>query len=135
MRYEVLLHPKANDFLVGSEKEIENRIREKLKILRSNPKKGKKLKPSDFWRLRIGDYRVIYEIDHRNNRVTILFIGPRKHVYDDFSRLLLIFLSRTCLPHLLSYQLLQEQTLRLPTATLPWLIGLGHIQFSTLISQ
>lgn len=88
MGYEVLLHPKVNDFLVGSDRELENRIREKLKILSSNPKKGKRLKLSDFWRLRIGDYRAIYEIDHKNNRVIILFIGHRKDVYDDFSRLI-----------------------------------------------
>lgn len=59
-----------------------------MKGLSSEPKKGKKLKHSDFFRLRIGDYRAIYEIDNKNERIVILFIGHRKDVYDDFSRLI-----------------------------------------------
>jgi len=87
MDYRVMLHPKANAFLESVEGEIRSRIRKKLHSLASNPEKGKKLKPSDFWRLRIGDYRAIYEIDHADKRVIILFVGHRKDVYDDFSRL------------------------------------------------
>ncbi len=88
MSYEVLLHPKANDFLENAEDDLENRIRKKLKALSSRPEKGKRLKHSDFWRLRIGDYRAIYEIDQSEEKVVILFIGHRKEVYDDFSRLI-----------------------------------------------
>ncbi len=88
MNYEVLLHPKADDFLQEVENKIEARIREKMKSLSSEPKKGKRLKHSDFWRLRIGDYRAIYEIDKKNERIVILFIGHRKNVYDDFSKLI-----------------------------------------------
>lgn len=88
MNYEVLLHPKADDFLQEVENKIEARIREKMKSLSSEPKKGKKLKHSDFWRLRIGDYRAIYEIDKKNEMIVALFIGHRKDVYDDFSKLI-----------------------------------------------
>ena len=49
---------------------------------------GKKLKHSDYWRLRIGDYRAIYEIDYETKQIIVLFIGHRKDVYDDFSRLI-----------------------------------------------
>ncbi|MEX2722747.1 MAG: type II toxin-antitoxin system RelE/ParE family toxin [Candidatus Freyarchaeota archaeon] len=38
--------------------------------------------------MRVGDYRVIYEIDEENKQVIILFVGHRKKVYDDFSKLL-----------------------------------------------
>lgn len=41
-----------------------------------------------FWRIRIGDYRGIYEIDEKKKIVIILYIGHRNRVYDDFSRLL-----------------------------------------------
>lgn len=88
MVYEVFLHPKAHEFLVNAEEELGKRIRRKLRTLGSNPEKGERLKHSDFWRLRIGDYRAIYEIDHRKARVIVLFIGHRKDVYDDFSRLI-----------------------------------------------
>jgi len=87
MIYKVLLHPKANSFLENADDELQNRIRNKLLVLRDRPEKGENLKHSDFWRLRIGDYRAIYEIDRNNNQVIILFIGHRREVYDDFSRL------------------------------------------------
>ncbi len=48
---------------------------------------GKHLKYSNFWSLRIGDYRAIYEIDRERNRVIVLFIGHRKDVYEDLSKL------------------------------------------------
>ena len=87
MNYQVLLHPKAHSFLENADEKIKKRIRKKLLDLSHEPEKGEKLKHSDFWRLRIGDHRAIYEIDHNNNKVIILFIGHRKDVYDDFSRL------------------------------------------------
>jgi len=33
------------------------------------------------WRIRIGDYRIIYEIDDEEQRVTILRIAHRRQVY------------------------------------------------------
>ncbi|MFW6176150.1 MAG: type II toxin-antitoxin system RelE family toxin [Thermoplasmatota archaeon] len=87
MSYEVLLHPRSNDLLKEVENKGETRIKEKMKSLSSDPNKGKKLKHSDLWRLRIGEYITIYEIDNENERIVILFIGHRKDVYDDFSRL------------------------------------------------
>jgi mRNA-degrading endonuclease RelE of RelBE toxin-antitoxin system len=50
--------------------------------------KGDRLTPSVFWRIRVGDHRAIYEIDRKNNRVVVLYIGHRSRVYDDFTRLL-----------------------------------------------
>ncbi len=87
MAYEVLLHPKANDFLESVDAGLRDRIRKKLRTLRNRPENGERLKHSDFWRLRIGDHRAIYEIDRDNDRVIVLYIGHRREVYDDFSRL------------------------------------------------
>lgn len=62
---------------------------DQLKELRDSPQqKGERLMQSSFWRLRVGDYRVIYEIDRNQGRVIVLFIGHRRDVYDDFSRLI-----------------------------------------------
>ena len=88
MGYVVLLHPKASRALEDLEKTVGEWIRKKLRELSSKPEKGERLKHSDFWRLRIGEYRAIYEIDYKNQKVIVLFIGHRKEVYDDFSRLL-----------------------------------------------
>jgi len=85
--YTVLLHPKAAKALKKIERSIRSRIIEKLRELRNRLERvGKPLKYSDFWSLRIGDYSAIYEIDRDKNQVIILFIGHRKKVYDDFSK-------------------------------------------------
>ncbi|MCJ2540354.1 MAG: type II toxin-antitoxin system RelE/ParE family toxin, partial [Candidatus Thermoplasmatota archaeon] len=68
--------------------DLRKRISDRLLTLGTDPKRGTRLKHSEFWRLRIGDYRAIYEIDHQKERVVILFLGHRREVYDDFSRLL-----------------------------------------------
>ena len=89
MSFKVLLHPKAAKELQKIEKQIRTRIIESAKQLRENPDKlGKPLKQSDYWSLRVGDYRVIYEIDQNKKQVVILFIGHRSKVYDDFSKML-----------------------------------------------
>jgi mRNA interferase RelE/StbE len=87
--FKVLLHPKAAKELQKTEKNIRTRLIESAKQLRENPDKvGKALKQSDFWSLRVGDYRVIYEIDKNKNQVIILFVGHRSKVYADFSKML-----------------------------------------------
>jgi mRNA interferase RelE/StbE len=87
--YAVLMHPKAAKELEGIEDPARFRIKEKLRDLKDNPEKaGKILKPSEFYSLRIGDYRAIYEIDRGKNQVIVLFVGHRKKVYDNFSRML-----------------------------------------------
>ena len=87
MSYGILLHPKANAFLDSIDANLRDRIRKKLRTLSDKPENGEKLKNSNFWRLRIGDYRAIYEIDRNSENVVVLYIGHRSDVYDDFSRL------------------------------------------------
>ncbi|MDI6691094.1 MAG: type II toxin-antitoxin system RelE/ParE family toxin [Candidatus Bathyarchaeota archaeon] len=88
MTFTVLLHPKAAKELEKIEDTIKARIVERLRDLKDNPERvGKILKYSNFWSLRVGDYRAIYEIDRAKKQVVVLFIGHRKKVYDDFSKL------------------------------------------------
>jgi mRNA interferase RelE/StbE len=87
LSFAVLLHPKAAKALKKLPKTIRSRILESLKELEGRPEKGDQLKPSQFWRVRVGDYRAVYEIDRRARRVIVLYVGHRKNVYDDFSRL------------------------------------------------
>ncbi len=88
MSYQILLHPKASAFLESVESDLRRRIRDRLLTLGPDPMRGTRLKHSEYWRLRIGDYRAIYEIDHETRGVIVLFLGHRKDMYDDFSRLL-----------------------------------------------
>jgi mRNA interferase RelE/StbE len=88
MIYAVLLHPKAAKELQALDEPMRTRIRNRLRELGSDPEKtGKKLKYSDYWSLRIGDYRAIYEISEEKRQVIVLFVGHNKNVYDDFSKL------------------------------------------------
>jgi len=85
--FTILLHPKAAKTLNKTDEQT--RITEKLRELRNRPERtGKRLKHSDFWSLRAGDYRAIYEINRDKKQVIILYIGHRKKVYDDFSKIL-----------------------------------------------
>jgi len=89
LSFGVFLHPKAARFLKKADPSLRSRIREGLVELADSPEeKGQRLMHSPFWRLRLGDYRVIYEIDREHSRVIVLFIGHGRDVYDEFSRLL-----------------------------------------------
>ena len=89
MSFSVLLHPKAAKELQRIESQTRARIIERATELRENPEKiGKPLKQSDFWSLRVGDYRAIYQIDAGRKQVIILFVGHRSKVYDDFMKML-----------------------------------------------
>lgn len=88
MSYRVLLHPKAAEFLEKADASLKEKIKARLKELETSPcEKGQRLKPTSFWRLRIGDYRAIYMIEEEAKRVIVLFIGHKREVYDNFSRL------------------------------------------------
>jgi mRNA interferase RelE/StbE len=87
--FAALLHQKAANEPEKLEEDLRTRIKERLRELENNPESiGKTLKPSDFRSLRIGDYRIIFEVDRAKKQVIVLYIGHRKKVYDDFSRLL-----------------------------------------------
>ena len=88
MTYSVLLHPKAAKELQRLNSQTRSRIVERARELCEKPQAGKPLAQSDFWSLRVGDYRVIYQIDKERMQVVILFIGHRNKVYDDFEKML-----------------------------------------------
>jgi len=88
LAFSVFLHPKAAKALERIKESVRLRIVERLRELRDSLERvGKRLRFSDFWSLRVGDYRVIYEIDRGKNRVIVLFVGHRRKVYDDFSKM------------------------------------------------
>jgi mRNA interferase RelE/StbE len=45
------------------------------------PANCQKMKGRDAWRIRVGEYRVIYEIRDQARIVTILDVGHRKEIY------------------------------------------------------
>lgn len=86
MNYQVLLHQKAKKELNKIPKEVKQSVINGIKSLSAQPKaKGKKLKPTEYYRIRIGDYRVIYEVEE--NQVIVLMIGHRSKIYYNFEKL------------------------------------------------
>jgi mRNA interferase RelE/StbE len=83
MRYQVILSKSVQKQLDRLPDEIANRILERFIELETNPRPAdvKKLKGRDAWRIRIGDYRVIYEIHDRVLQVIVITIGHRREVY------------------------------------------------------
>ncbi|MEK7408609.1 MAG: type II toxin-antitoxin system RelE/ParE family toxin [Acidobacteriota bacterium] len=45
------------------------------------PRGSKKLHGVEAYWIRVGDYRVLYEVDDRRKRVTVYSIGHRREVY------------------------------------------------------
>ncbi len=86
--YKIFFHPKAREAFEKIEHSVRKGIKDKILELKQYPEeRGKHLKYSSFWRIRVGSYRVIYEVDNKKERVIVLFIGHRESVYDDFSKL------------------------------------------------
>ncbi len=56
----------------------------RIDALTRNPRPGgtkKLVGERNGWRLRVGDYRILYEIRDSNHRVLIVTIGHRREVY------------------------------------------------------
>lgn len=84
MAYSVLLAPPAERQFKALAEPIQKRITRRLRTLKENPRpKGvKKLAgEEDLYRIREGDYRIIYAIRDKELIVLVVKIGDRKEVY------------------------------------------------------
>ncbi len=62
---------------------IHDRVVDALQELKLNPRRTgvKKLRGRDGYRIRVGDYRVLYTINDELQEVEVYSIGHRKEVY------------------------------------------------------
>lgn len=83
MSYSLLILRRAQRQLEELPTGTYERVREAIRALGENPRpRGtRKLVAREGWRLRVGDYRVVYEIDDPTSTVTILDVGHRRDVY------------------------------------------------------
>ena len=82
--YKVFLEKRAEREIKKLPAEIFYRITPKLKTLSENPKPPgcrKITGAKSDWRIRIGDYRIIYEIDEQEKAVKVMRIRHRRDVY------------------------------------------------------
>jgi mRNA interferase RelE/StbE len=71
------------DSLYRSDRKLFHRIIKKMESLEENPYEGKPLVGSHKgeFSLRVGNYRVVYEIDSSNHILYVLTAKHRRHVY------------------------------------------------------
>ena len=83
MTYSVFIQKSAQKTLSRIPDRNQNRIIDAIRALAETPRPpgSKKLSGRDAWRIRIGDYRVIYEIQDQQLIVLIVAIGHRKEIY------------------------------------------------------
>ena len=81
--YNIELSKLAQKQLYKLEKEIQLRIVSSLERIRIRPYSYiKKLTGIQYFRLRVGDYRIILDIQNDKLVVFVVEIGHRKNVYD-----------------------------------------------------
>jgi mRNA interferase RelE/StbE len=83
MNYSVLILRRAQKELSELPTENFRRVRDTIRNLSRNPRPRGSLKliNREGWRVRVGVYRIIYDIDDQNQVVTVLHIGHRRDVY------------------------------------------------------
>lgn len=83
MTYELLILRRAQKELADLPSDAYQRVRDAIRELARNPRPSgsRKLTGRDGWRLRVGDYRVLYDIDDVNHTITVLHVGHRRDVY------------------------------------------------------
>jgi len=89
MLYELFIERRAEKDLKKVDASLFSLIVEKIKSLSENPHPAgsRKLSGSqNDWRIRIGDYRVLHEIDNKARTIKIMRVKHRREVYrDDWS--------------------------------------------------
>ena len=84
--YEVELRPAAHDGLRRLDRRVAERVLKKIKWLATNfetiPHETLSGEFKGLFKLRIGDYRVVYSCSRVEHRITIHLIDHRREVYE-----------------------------------------------------
>jgi mRNA interferase RelE/StbE len=83
VNYSIFFLPRARREFAALPKTDFERVKSAIDGLAENsrPANCQKLKGRDGWRIRVGNYRVVYEINDSARSVTVLHIGHRRDVY------------------------------------------------------
>jgi mRNA interferase RelE/StbE len=84
-RYAVNTKPSARRELEDLSDSLIARLLPKIEDLTANPRPSgcRKLRGyKDLWRIRVGNYRVVYIIDDHRKMVTVTRIAHRRDVYE-----------------------------------------------------
>lgn len=83
MRLKVILTRRAEKDVKHLSLEYQVKVKNALRILAEEPLKGEALlgKYKGLRRYRIGDFRIVYEVNLKTNWITIIKIKHRREVY------------------------------------------------------
>lgn len=83
MTYRVELTATVRQVLVHLAPPIKQGIKEGLRYLARDPRVGEPLRRelTGSWKLRVGDFRIIYQIESQHRIVLIIAVGRRRHIY------------------------------------------------------
>jgi mRNA interferase RelE/StbE len=87
INYTITIEIDAQKFFESSPASLQKKFDRCFDILKVRPRNYPNIKPlkgilSGYYRYRVGDYRVVYEIDDHENIVTIILIAHRSKIYD-----------------------------------------------------
>jgi mRNA interferase RelE/StbE len=83
MAFEIIWAESAARQLKKLDRTVARRIFDKVEEIQHNPHRHlQKLVNSPYYRLRVGDYRVILDIHQDTLRILVLKMGHRESIYD-----------------------------------------------------
>lgn len=83
--YEIIFSRKSAKFISALPQNYKNKIKEILAILKENPYAYpyKKIRgETNLYRIRVGKYRILYEINKKQSQIIILKVDKRERVYE-----------------------------------------------------
>lgn len=85
MKFVVRIAPSAERQLRKFDPQVRRRVQAAIDLLASNPRPPKAVQlvgGCGEWRVRTGDYRIIYEIHDDHLLVLVLCVGHRRDIYE-----------------------------------------------------
>ena len=82
-RYKVFIRTSASKELAAIPKKSLQKIVDRIRCLKENPRPVgcEKLSAQERYRLRQGNYRIVYSIQDKEQSIHIVKIGHRKEIY------------------------------------------------------
>jgi mRNA interferase RelE/StbE len=85
--YKITLKRSVEKDLRALSKKTILRVLKRIEQLKDDPRPRQSIKLTGaerLYRIRVGDYRVIYEIDDNEGQIAIIYVRHRRDAYRDF---------------------------------------------------